>query len=72
MDVVVTLSEEAEACWKSLPASAPRFHWPLPDPSQDGIGPESLGEFRALRDEIEARVRALLSNLCLLQEESGG
>ncbi len=67
MDVVVTLSEEAEVCWQGLPASMRRHYWPLPDPSQNA-GEASLGPFRALRDEIEARVRALLADLGLLQE----
>ena len=69
VDVVVTLSEEAEACWKGLPASPRRLFWPLSDPSRDGVGEERVGEFRALRDEIEARLRTLLSDLGLLRED---
>ena len=70
VDVVVTLSEEAETCWRGLPASARRLYWPLPDPSRDGVGGDArLGEFRALRDEVETRVHSLLSDLGLLRED---
>ncbi len=67
VDVVVTLSEEAEVCWQRLPASMRRHYWPLSDPSQDTVD-ASLEKFRALRDEIEARVRGFLDDLGLLQE----
>ncbi len=69
VDTVVTLSEEAEACWKSLSTSPPRFHWPLPDPSRTLGEGGSLPEFRALCDDVESRVRALLSDLGFLREE---
>jgi len=69
VDVVVTLSEEAEACWKGLSGSGRRLYWPLLDPSRDGVGDERIAEFRALRDEVETRVRTLLSDLGLLRED---
>jgi len=69
VDMVVTLSEEADACWKGLPASTPRLHWALWDPSRARGADESLAEFRGLRDEIEGRIRTLLADLGFLREE---
>ncbi|MBI1892772.1 MAG: arsenate reductase ArsC [Candidatus Rokubacteria bacterium] len=69
VDVVVTLSEEAEVCWRGLPGSGRHLYWPLLDPSRDGVGDERLEEFRALRDEVETRVRTLLSDLGLFRED---
>jgi protein-tyrosine-phosphatase len=54
-DAVVTMG-----CGDACPAlaAARRLDWALPDPKH-----LPLGEFRAVRDEIEARVRALLDEL---------
>jgi len=69
VDLVVTLSEEAESCWTGLPVSVRRLHWPLRDPSRGGTDAEALMEFRAIRDQIESRVRTLLADLRLLRGE---
>lgn len=64
MDIVVTVCGEAEARCPVLPPEVKRLHWPLPDPARaEGSREEVLAVFRASRDEIEARVRALLASL---------
>ena len=52
VDTVITLCAE-EVCPLWLGA-ARRLHWPLPDPGA------SLESFRAVRDELERRLRAWL------------
>jgi arsenate reductase len=55
VDVVITLCAE-EVC-PVLPGRVERLHWPLPDPA--GAPPdEAPARFRAVRDEIERRLRA--------------
>jgi arsenate reductase len=54
--VVVTLCAE-EVC-PAFPGDVVRIHWPLPDPASappEGIRPS----FRAVRDELTGRIRAL-------------
>lgn len=64
MDAVVTVCGEAEARCPVLPPEVKRLHWPLPDPARaEGSREEVLAVFRASRDEIETRVRALLASL---------
>jgi arsenate reductase len=52
VDTVITLCAE-EVCPLWL-GEARRLHWPLPDPSTD------LASFRAVRDELDRRIRAFL------------
>lgn len=56
---VVTLCGE-EVC-PVVPGAVSRLHWPLPDPAGGGTDDEQRARFRAARDEIEVRVRALLA-----------
>jgi arsenate reductase len=56
---VVTLCAD-ELC-PVLPGEVVRLHWPLPDPVGPGTPDEQRARFRAARDEIERRVRALLA-----------
>lgn len=62
-DLVVTLCGDARDRCPALPTPAKRFHWPLSDPARvTGTGEEQLAVFRAVRDQIKARVRALGMN----------
>lgn len=64
MDMVVTVCGDAEARCPVLPPEVRRLHWSLPDPARAvGSREEVLAVFRASRDEIETRVRALLASL---------
>lgn len=59
VDLVVTLCAE-EVCPVFL-GKARRLHWPLPDPAAaTGTDEERLARFRAVRDEIQRRLPALL------------
>ncbi len=60
VDVVVTLCGEEE-CPVFL-GKARRLHWGLPDPAAvGGSEAERLSAFRAVRDELQRRIAALLS-----------
>lgn len=50
---------------QSCPAfpGARTLHWDLPDPAEVQPDEEALRAFRALRDELERRVRELLDSL---------
>jgi arsenate reductase len=54
-DVVITLCAE-EVC-PVVPAAVERLHWPLPDPAA-APPDQAPGRFRAVRDELERRLRA--------------
>lgn len=57
-DIIVTLCAE-EVC-PVAPGAHTRLHWPLPDPAAAaGSREERLGAFRAVRDEIAARLETL-------------
>lgn len=56
VDLVITLCAE-EVCPVVL-TSAPRLHWPIPDPAAASDEDRAAG-FRAARDEIRARIEAL-------------
>ena len=57
-EVVITLCAE-EACPTWLQPTL-RIHWPLPDPAGAGSTPEEeMDAFRAVRDELLVRLRAL-------------
>jgi len=63
LDFVITLcGDAAERC--PAVTGAKTFHWNLPDPARaEGTEEERLKVFRQVRDEIEERVRELLSSL---------
>jgi arsenate reductase (thioredoxin) len=64
MDLVVTVCDQAAEACPVFPASVQILHWSLPDPAQAQGTPEQvLQVFRQVRDEIEARVRGLISSL---------
>ena len=59
IDLVVTLCAE-EVC-PLFPRPVRKLHWPLPDPARaTGSDEERLAAFRAVRDELAARLAALL------------
>lgn len=63
-NVVVTVCGHADEQCPMLPARIRKVHWPLSDPAKaTGTEDEVLEQFRATRDEIEARVRALLADV---------
>jgi arsenate reductase len=60
IDLVVTLCAE-EVC-PLFPRPVRKLHWPLPDPARaTGTDDERLTAFRAVRDELAARLPALFS-----------
>jgi arsenate reductase len=63
-DVVVTVCGHADEQCPALPPAVRRIHWPLADPARaTGSEGQILAVFRATRDEVERRVRALLATL---------
>jgi arsenate reductase len=63
-DVVVTVCGHADEVCPALPASVRKIHWPLTDPAKaTGSEAEIMAAFRATRDEVKWRVRALLADL---------
>jgi len=60
LDLVVTLCAE-EVC-PFFPGKVQRMHWGLPDPAAvEGTDDEKLAAFRAVRDELQVRIKTLLS-----------
>jgi arsenate reductase len=63
-DVVVTVCGHADEMCPPLPPSVRKIHWPLSDPAKaTGSEAEIMAAFRATRDEVERRVRDLLTEL---------
>ena len=61
MDVVVTVCGHANESCPILPPEIARLHWPLEDPAAaTGTDLEILATFRKVRDELDARVSALV------------
>ena len=61
VDLVVTLCAE-EVC-PLFPRPVRKLHWPLPDPARvAGSEQERLAAFRAVRDELAARIPALFGD----------
>ena len=66
IDLVVTLCAE-EVC-PLFPRPVRKLHWPLPDPAKaSGSDEERLAAFRAVRDELTARLPTLWA-----EERAGG
>ena len=63
-DRVVTVCGHADEHCPVLPAGVDKEHWPLSDPAKAiGSEDEIMDTFRATRDEVERRVRALVVRL---------
>lgn len=63
-DVVVTVCGHADEQCPVLPPDVKKVHWPLTDPAgATGTEAEIMDQFRATRNDIENRVRDLLSSL---------
>jgi len=60
-DVITVCDRAAESC-PLFPGRARRTHWSLPDPAAlSGSGDEKLAGFRAVRADLERRIRAWLT-----------
>ncbi len=60
-NIVVTVCGHADESCPVLSPGTRRVHWPIDDPAKaTGTEEEITGKFRAVRDEIRARVKALL------------
>ena len=63
-DYVVTVCGHADEHCPVVPPGTRKQHWPLNDPAKArGSEDEIMAVFRATRDEIERRVRALVNRL---------
>jgi len=63
-NLVVTVCGHADEHCPALPADTRKEHWPLEDPAKaQGTEAEIMNQFRASRDDIEARVKELLQRL---------
>ena len=63
-DLVVTVCGHADEHCPVLPQGSKKEHWPLEDPGKaQGTEEEIMDQFRASRDDIESRVKALLQRL---------
>jgi arsenate reductase len=68
-DYAITLCDEAVQHCPVLPARIERLHWSIPDPAIAGDDPVAvLAFFRAVRDDIEGRLRKFLGAHKLLRE----
>jgi arsenate reductase len=63
-DLIVTLCGDARDKCPVTPPTIRCEHWPLPDPAKaEGDEEEIMAVFRAVRDEIQERVKRLLKNI---------
>ena len=63
-DLVVSVCGHADEHCPALPADTRKIHWPLDDPAKaQGTEVEIMQTFRDCRDDIRARVDALLAEL---------
>ena len=72
-DVVVTVCGHADEHCPALPPMVKKIHWPLTDPAKaTGTEEEIMAQFRDTRDEVRARVGALLDDLRGRRAAGGG
>lgn len=63
-DYVITLCKEAQERCGNLPSSVRLEHWEVPDPARARGKPlEVIQAFRLVRNDIERRVKALLTTI---------
>jgi arsenate reductase len=61
---VITVCDSAAEQCPVFPGAPERVHWSLPDPAAaGGTREETLGAFRAVRDELERRIRAFVNSV---------
>jgi arsenate reductase len=59
-DAVITVCDDANEACPVFPGTSARDHWSFPDPSKaTGTDDERLAVYRAVRDQIAARVKEL-------------
>jgi arsenate reductase len=59
---VITVCANAEARCPIFPFGTTKHHWPLDDPAKTSGAPdEVLAKFRAVRDQLDARIRDWLT-----------
>jgi len=64
MDLVITVCGNADERCPVVPPEVKRLHWPLEDPAAaTGSNDQVLAKFREVRDQIEVKVRGLMSEL---------
>jgi thioredoxin type arsenate reductase len=64
VDLVVTVCDQAAEACPIFPGAAKTIHWSVPDPVQARGTPEEIrAAFRRARDDIDARVKALVEDL---------
>ncbi|MGM0412525.1 MAG: arsenate reductase (thioredoxin) [Pseudomonadota bacterium] len=72
-DRVVTVCGHADENCPVLPPGTEKEHWPLEDPARATGSEEAImATFRATRDEVEERVRALVARLTESDNATGG
>ncbi len=63
LDLVITVCDNANETCPVFPGAAPRLHWPFQDPAAvAGSEEQRKAAFRAIRDQIHARIRAFLGD----------
>jgi len=63
-DLIVTVCGHADEHCPVLPPGKKKIHWPLNDPAKaSGTEAEIMAVFRATRDEVRARVAALIDEI---------
>jgi arsenate reductase len=61
LDYVITVCDNAKEVCPAFPARATRSHWPFDDPAAvEGSEEERTAAFRAIRDQIHARIMVFL------------
>lgn len=62
--LVTVCADAEEKCPTTFPGVAKRLHWAFDDPAAlEGSHDEKLAEFRRVRDQIDARIRAWIDEL---------
>ena len=63
-DLIVTVCGHADEQCPTIPASAQKKHWPLPDPAMaTGNEEEIMSKFRAVRDEVKHRIKSMVAGM---------
>ena len=61
---LITVCSDAEKNCPIFPGVSVRLHWPFEDPAKaEGSDEEKLAKFRAVRDQIDARIQVWLAEM---------